>query len=1149
MSDHEISVPASEAELIEADRKSREDIEHALDRTLFVEAGAGTGKTTALVGRIVELVLTPDAASRRSLSQIAAITFTEAAAAELRERVRIEFEKALLQARVDGDHEKVERCEQALADADVAAISTLHSFAQRLLSEFPVEIGVPPRVEVVDEVQSQIAFGERWADFLDSLYEDPNLEEFIVRASILGVRLNGSQLRNIAQEFDDNWDRLLDIEGDDRAATPIDFGAVREAIHRIEQLPSECTDAADKLLEKIQNAHGLFDRFRGAETDYERLRLVNLLKDLKFGNGGRKGNWQDVIAARECCASLVEACLTVIDTVSADTLTRFAAKIAAFTIESAERRRAEGVLEFHDLLVLAHLLLRRSPEARQALSERYRVLMLDEFQDTDPIQISLALLLASAATDPETPWTDLPPEPGRLFMVGDPKQSIYRFRRADIEVFLRARKAFGEGEVVLRRNFRTVSPIIDAVNDLFAQVMPEETTSQAKYSSLLATRDPSECDHRPIVFGAGSSQKAGDLREAEAADVASVVADIRANPAAWMVGDGAGDWRAPQLRDVTILLPTRTSMSQLSHALDQQSIPFRADTGTLVYETQEIKDLLSVLAAIDDPSDEIALVAALRSPLYACGYDDLYRYAEGGGRFDVMGAIPDALLGTIVADGIEHIRELAKRRWWDEPSELLLRLIDERHAMALPAHGRRARDTWRRIRFVVDQARAFSEANGGDLRDYLNWTRLQGVDGSRAHEPMLPEPDDDAVQIMTIHGSKGLEFPITIISGLTTRVSGRAKAGEVVWREPGTLPEVKVSSSVRTAHFDQKKQLDDEMDGPERDRLLYVALTRARDHLIMSGHHALNAKGEPVDSHGSKIWRWATESGTAFVRPLEGQGALFSDGGDEGSKTTADQPMVALPAHWQRDHSRRLARAAARSVVSATTLARETSERRRGGVDNGVDPLWDEAWEDDDVRGGEQYGDGQLPPQEFRRGRAGTAIGSAVHGVLQLIDLSTPDAADLDALCSAQAWAESVPEHVETIRASVESALGAEIVRQCLTATHWKELFVAAPVGEITIEGYVDLLVETSAGLVVVDYKTDSIRSEADVETKLERYGLQGAAYAVAVEAATGRGVSDVQFVFARPEGPLVRSIADLEALRAQVRSVAQNGLDLEGNA
>ncbi len=1127
--------------LIAADTTSRETIEKHLGRTLFVEAGAGTGKTTALVGRIVQLVLTEDASTRRPLSQIAAITFTEAAAAELRERIRITFEDELQQATAAGRTERVQRCVQALADADIAAVSTLHAFAQRLLSEFPVEVGVPPRVEVIDEVRSQLAFDRRWGAFLDSLYDDADLEEFIVRASILGVKLNGPQLRNIAKNFDQNWDRLLGVEVPHARPTPIDFASVREHIHLVRQLPLQCADDSDLLCIRIRNDfEAVFERFDLSTTDYERLRVVVAMSDMKPGAGGKKGNWGgDVASVKETLVELFARCTELKDDVAAETLTRFAGKVAEFTRTTAEERRSEGLLEFHDLLVLAHVLLRDSPDARNALRTRYRVLMLDEFQDTDPIQISLALLLAASVEGSFAGrWSDLRPEDGRLFMVGDPKQSIYRFRRADIGLFLEARKAFADGEVSLQRNFRTVSPVIDTINALFAEVMSEETTSQALYSPLLPNRAPGHADHRPIVFGHGAETTARELREAEAEDVASLIVDMQENPEAWAVDDGKGGWRAPKLSDITILLPTRTSMSQLSHALDDKSIPFRADTGTLVYETQEVKDLLSVLTAIDDPSNEIALVAALRSPLYGCGYDDLYRFRTAGGSFDIRAPIPDPALGSVVAAGIEHMSALATHRWWDEPSQLLLRIIDDRFAMALPAHGRRARDTWRRLRYVVDQARAFAEAGGGDLREYLEWTGLQGADGSKAHEPMLPEPDDDAVQIMTIHGSKGLEFPITIVSGLTTQLGrARTSVGEVLWGEPGVMPEVKATSKVSTRHFDLAKELDEQMDGPERDRLLYVALTRARDHLVMSGHHGLDTKGNPKMSHGATLYAFANGTGAELVRTPTGQAPLFSPTAHLTPANDAPEFTLVAPTEWRRNHRDRIGTASVRSVWSATAIAQQANAGDAG----------DDAWDDDSLTDDDEgLNDQPLPPQVFRRGRAGTSIGTAVHAVLQFLDLSNVDEAEIDSLSDAQAWAEGIPEHVETVRASVRSALRAPIVESCTTARHWKELFVAAPVGEVTVEGYVDLLVETPDGLVIVDYKTDSVTNEAEVDAKLDRYSLQGAAYAAAVEVATGYVVVDVQFVFARPEGPIVRSVDDL-AVRRQHVLAATNPMAVSG--
>ena len=1131
--------------LIASDERARSAIAEELGRTMFVEAGAGTGKTTALVGRIVRLVLSPDPRERRPLSQIAAITFTEAAAAELRERIRIEFERALHDAERDGRRELIDRCQQALADADIAAISTLHAFAQRLLSEFPVEVGVPPRVEVIDEVRSQLAFTRRWASFLDELYADPELEEFIVRASILGVSLNGDAMRNIAREFDDNWDRLLDVDVSIRRPTPLDFTKVRDAIGRIRALEGQCSDDSDTLLAMIRRLAGSFDRFERAASDHERLRLLMALGELKVGRVGRQGSWggrEGVAEARDVVLSLNDVRQVLFDEVATQTLTQIAGRVAEFTRRSAAERRGEGLLEFHDLLVLAHLLLRTSPEARAALADRYQVLMLDEFQDTDPIQIGLALLLASTVSGAfEGSWKELVPRPGRLFMVGDPKQSIYRFRRADIALFLAARARFADGGVALQRNFRTVSPVVDMVNALFAEMMDTDTEHQAKYAPLVATRAPSDADHRPVVFGGPCRGLAREAREDEAHDVAAIIGDIVAHPERWPVSDGSGGWRAPTLQDVTILLPTRTSMAQLSNALDERGIAFRADTGTLVYETQEVRDLLAALAAVDSPSDQIALVAALRSPLYACADDDLYRWKQAGGSFDLRVPPPPGLEGHAVAEALEHLRSLYEVRWWSEPSHLLLRLIEERYAMALPARGRRARDMWRRLRYLLDQARAFAEAGGGDLREYLAWTRLQGVDGSRAHEPMLPEPDDDAVHIMTIHGSKGLEFPITIVSGLTTEL-GRARPvrGEVIWSDDGALPEVKATSAARTAQFDLAKELDDEMDGPERERLLYVALTRARDHLAISRHHRVTKKGEPVSSHGATIADFADRKGETLVRVFGGQGALFAaPSADFGApRSTAVPAEPRSPSEWRTWSRDVLVAASARRVVSATALASGRSsaaESTAGAPDSG---------DDDDVMIRESDTDqaADTPTlQIFRRGRAGSAIGTAVHAVLQMIDLGDPASADLEAMASSQAWAEAVPEAVDTVVAAVRSALRAPIVEACSTSRHWKEVFVAVPLGDVTLEGYVDLLVETDDGLVIVDYKTDALGNAADVDAKLERYALQGAAYAEAVERAIGRPVVDVQFVFTSFYPPIVRSVDDLGAARRSVVSAASD--------
>ena len=1119
------------------DQRARTTVTRELDRTLFVEAGAGTGKTSQLVERIVELVLRGPGGTPVRLAEVAAITFTEAAAAELRDRVRKRFEVEQRKAQNDQNHERVRLCAQALEDADVAAISTLHSFAQRLLSEHPIEVGIPPHVEVVDEVQSQIDFEHRWSAFIAELFDDPDAEQFMVRAAILeaGVGRGHRHLRDLAHIFDDNWDRLGSID-EAPLVRPVDVGSVRDAVRRLLPMYGRCKDPADRLLERLHTERPILDAFLESESEAEQLRLLRRLTKFK-ASGGKAPSWEDkpaVVAAIDAVRTRAE---TVVAEIADETLNLLARRVARFTVDSADERRREGRLAFHDLLVLARKLLRESTEARRELSSRYRVLLLDEFQDTDPIQIELALLLADSTVDGTPPeWKKLQPDAGRVFMVGDPKQSIYRFRRADIALFLEARDKFGDGRQALTTNFRTVPEIIAATNGLFGELMVEATKAQPAYEPLHAHRTGSgRADHRPLVFGGPLEVRAPELRQAEVDEVAAIVDDIRRRPAAWPVlDDESGDWRNAELSDVTILLPTRTSLRQLTTALAARNIPYRADTGTLVYETQEVRDLLAALRAVDDPSDEIALVAALRSPLYGIGDDELYRFRTSGGRFDIRVAVPDPMTETPIAEAIEHLRSLAADKWWLEPSRLLLRIVEERGANVLALDRERSRDTWRRIRYVVDQARAFAEAGGGDLRAYLDWTSLQGVDGSKAHEPMLPEPDDDAVQIMTIHGAKGLEFPITIVSGLTTQMQSPARGVGVHWGEAGTMPEIRLNAANRTENFDARADLEAQMDRPEKDRLLYVALTRARDHLVVSGFHngARNKDGtHKTDCHGLTVHRYATGPGDGLVRLRSAQGDLLAE------LAPPPRPQLSLPApaysdpvEWAAERDRVIDVASFVAVRSATALARQA---------RGLDEEEPDADEDDSVGDEVDDADGSLPPRPFRRGRAGTAIGRAVHGVLQLTDLADPDAVDLDRLVASQAWTESVPEHHDAIARSVASALASPTVQACRSNRHHKELFVAAPVGSVTIEGYVDLLVDTPDGLIVVDYKTDSVHSEADVDAKLDQYSIQGAAYALAVETATGRPVVDVRFVFTRPDGPIERPVGDLESLRAVVRRLA----------
>ncbi|MCU1454630.1 MAG: putative ATP-dependent helicase [Acidimicrobiales bacterium] len=1112
------------------DAAERDLVERSgLRQTLFVEAGAGTGKTHELVQRVVHLVTDEQV----PLAAIAAITFTEAAAAELRDRIREQLERRLA-ARESAAIEAA--CQQALEEIDEAAIGTLHGFALRILSEHPLDIGLPPRVDILDEVSSQLAFEERWEGFVDELYDDPAAEELILRAWALGVEIDSrgrgsSSLKDVAAVFEDSWDRLAAVAAADvPPLPPIDVEPLRVAVADLRELAATCVSAGDKLLGRITDVVLPSVTLALAETDPLRtLRAIAQHRaDWKAGRGGATASWPDpdVQAAKAMVNAVGEAADVVTRRATDEVLRRLTIRLARFTVSAAEARRAEGRLDFHDLLVLARRLVRTSPSARATLHHRYQRLLLDEFQDTDPIQIEVAVLIAGAIEEGEIdrPWADVAAEAGRLFFVGDPKQSIYRFRRADIGLFLRARDAFSTGApVVLRQNFRTIEPILAWVNDLFGRLMPDEVDgAQPRYHELTAQRVDGPVDHRVVLLGGALDRSAGELRQAEAAAVAAAVASVRDDPDAWLVHDTkAGQWRHPRMSDVTILVPTRTSLRQLEDALEIEDIPYRVATGTLVYDTQEVREVLDALRAIDDPGDSVALVSALRSPLYACSDRDLLTFVEAGGRWDLRGSAPTHLPSDHpVVAGLAHLRSLWLDRWWLEPSALLERLLRERQAFALAFSHRRPREVWRRLRFIVDQARSFTEAGGGGLRRFLKWADLQRSEGTRVHEPLQAETDDDAVSILTIHGAKGLEFPITIVSGTTTEARAGRRGVQVLWR--GDEPEVRLRKETATTHFDRLADIEAEMDVYERARLLYVACTRARDHLVVSMFHK---PGKP--SYGAWLAEHTAESADRLSRRLaaapEEVEQLRLDVDD------ALQPQLA-------------ARPSATDLAGPSPLddRDEWLARRHALLDAQREPHFVSATA---VALGAAVADAEEPEPDDeatpviaprRRGRAGTAIGRAVHATLQLV---AEGGADLDALAAQQADLEAVPDDADTVARLARSALGAPSVQAAHAASRsWRELYVAAPIGTRAIEGYIDLLYETADGLVIVDYKTDTVSGPVEIDAKAERYALQLAAYAVALESSTGLTVVDARLVFCQTGDAVERTVPNLAAAKADVR-------------
>ena len=1101
-----------------SDEEARRIIRDGLDQTLFVEASAGTGKTSSLVARIVNLVTT----GRTTLDRIAAITFTEAAAAELRDRIRQQLERAA----EDPGREEVERnqCRQGVADLDQAAIRTLHSFAALLLHERPLEAGLPPAFETTDAIAAGIRFNEAWNAWLDEqLEEDSALAPHLSLALTLGMTI--PQIRAAAFEFHENYADLEEIlicgvafPSERSAEMLVDAASDLERLCRFSKLGDN-----DRLYNHVQSKLVGMRRLSGAETGkFDRYRHVRRLLPLKFGRG-RQSDWEvDPVTGKNACAAL-KATLADLDDAASEELENVRRAVLMpiveglrqFALDYAKRRRAEGRAEFNDLLVWARELLRDNLEVRDHFRRRFSHLLIDEAQDTDPIQAEIVMFLAEGVAIGEEnesrpmSWEDTRPEKGKLFVVGDPKQSIYRFRRADVVQMNRLHQLMDSGggqSVSLIQNFRSQQPIIDCVNHLFGEWMGQavneggEVYVQANYEAMAArwsgkTGNP----FSPSVWTLADENSQGtadDIRRMESDDIASLLRTVVSQ--GWQVLDRetteATDqetYRSATYSDICILMPTRTGLRLLERGLEMYNIPYRLESASLIFDTQEIRDLLNCLRSIDNPAEHVATVAALRSVAFGCSDVDLLQFHEGGGNFDYMRNSAEHPEGR-VRESLRTLRSFHEDRIWEPVGTLIDRFVRDRQLMESSVGHPRMREQWRRYRFMVEQAWQFVAAGGNSLRAFVSWVEDQINQNARVTEAPVPESDEDAVRIMTVHAAKGLEFPVVILTGLNNE--RRYRADTVLIDRAQHRLEVGIGTQNSRFTTDGLAELVDhekQMSEAEHIRLMYVATTRARDHLVLSMRRSGNRDGNTTAATISSILQGAPHLCRPLVLDTTPPPLDMASGDDDVQEVlTLEEHSMEARDRWEEERRLLFEARGLPASAAATSLGRET----KTGQDDKPEQEAAEPW---------------------RKGRAGTSVGRAVHAVLQTMDLSF--GADIADRARAQAVAEGVPDREEDVGRFCRTALESSVVKRAVSSGRfWREVPVAVAFGGGSLHGFIDLLFEEDDGLVVVDYKTDSVTTGETPEA-VARYRLQGGAYAHAIQQLTGKAVKEVVFLYLQP--------------------------------
>ena len=1094
------------------DQDIRRRIREALEENFFVEAGAGTGKTSSLVDRIVALV----ASGRAALDRVAAITFTESAAAELRDRIRESLERAA--ADPEAPDEEQTRGTQGVADLDRAAIQTLHSFAGSLLRERPLEAGLPPAFETLDQIAADLTFNEVWSAWLDAALDDADLRPPLRLALSLGLTLD--HLYQLARSFHANYDLLKEVSFSDALPTrPKAAAALVEKTPELERLYAFARNGdGDPLAAHVRSVVGVAQRLREMDLDSVVAWRV-LAESLPLRQRrGKVGDWETDPESQQNACTRLKVLLLELDGQAQEDLAAVRSAcimpllraIREFVLQYAGERKRKGEAEFQDLLVWARDLLRDNLEVRDHFRERYSHVLVDEAQDTDPIQAEIATFLAEDVPPDMSSqarlhqWTDVPLAPGKLFVVGDPKQSIYRFRRADVEVMARFRSLITEDPLRLVQNFRSQRPLVAWVNHLFQGWM-QSTDGQADYIPIIHRWEPNT-DHPnpPSVWALGGpleERSVGPVRRQEAASIASLVQGIKAEE--WPVMDREATerdrverFRPAQFKDICILMPQRTALRTLELALEDADIPYRLEGTSLVFGTQEVRDLLNCLRALDDPADQVALVAALRSPALACSDADLLEFVESGGRLDFL-AEGNPTDGP-VAEALGVLRRYHEQRMWTSTASLLEEFVRERRLLEAALGAPRPRERWRRYSFLVGQARVFAEAGRGSLRAFLEWAATQAEEGARVTEVPVPETDEDAVRVMTVHGAKGLEFPIVILTALNFEPS--ARVDNVLFNREEGNAEVSLGPSdnrFQTPRYESLAQQEKELKLAEDVRLMYVAATRARDHLVVSLYRTVGdqkSRATLIAKHmegADDLWRPVT---VKVASPLVA--SQETDGPEPEDTSEARQ-------QWIDQRAKLLRERAQPSSVAATALAQVVKE------------------------------EAEAPEEPWRRGRAGTNVGRAVHAVLQTVDLATGQG--LEDTAWAQAAAEGVPQReAEVLRLARVALDSATVKRAVASGRWWREVPVAAPVGETILEGFIDLLFDEGDGLVVVDYKTDVLESEEEITARTRHYRIQAGAYALTLQEATGRSVKEVVLLFLQPRREIV--LQDVPTLVMEAR-------------
>lgn len=853
------------------DMEQRYKAVREIGSSFIVEAGAGSGKTSILAARVICML-----ANGIDPKNIAAITFTEAAASELLGRVRkgvefciawkapqkigVELQTAFTDVITDVQKANLEKAQRAIGSL---TISTIHGFCQKLIKPYPVEASIDPGATIIAGQDADLAFDDVFEKWLrDELSEDKGNDSLIAAMIMHDPAKALPAIRNVANALRDPADITVSPATFDDTITKPYLDAAKAFLDWNDDLPF-WSNVEGQHVEIVEATREMFAAVSAFSFDAAHIAIMNMV-NLGLNNaiytaaGGDvkkyrcKGKWAKA-APKGMGDGLFQEAEVLYERLATEYLT-LREKAASYAIQELRVavlplidryqsfKREAAVLDFDDLLRAALALLRDHPTVKTSLSDLYRHILVDEYQDTDRIQTEILMLLTFEMVDGV-----YSPRPGSLFLVADPKQAIYRFRGADVGTYMLMCDRFRESSIdsllKINVNFRSQAPILEYVNRIFEEKFAENPG----FERLEPFHNSGDELKIPAVTWFEVDAKlpkpsVSDWRKAEATAIADICKTLIGN---YPIRQKNGEYHVCRPGDIAFLVPQGTELYHYENALEEAGIPIASQAGKGMYRQQEVQDMIALTRTIADERDTLALGAFLRGPMIGLTeqemLDESHLLGEkenGSLNFLNVGMDTSVLTNDVLVDTLEKLAHLRQKALKTSPHDILSEAVNL--FMIRPKVRARFKSSPERRLANIDRFLEMSTSFAvRGIRAFSDAMRAAWEDSERTSEGR-PDGQEDAISFITMHSAKGLEWPVVL--PINTMTSFLRPPPLIKNSAAGTMSmpffDMKPSDyALAVAHNDMENRM-------ERFRLWYVAMTRAQNLLILPRIENLETRGE-----------------------------------------------------------------------------------------------------------------------------------------------------------------------------------------------------------------------------------------------------------------------------------------------------------------